>query len=54
MCSFGVVILNVSIVGVIKIVIYYFWVHNVGKLEHYTPMRNYKTGLIIIIPTGAS
>jgi len=51
-CNFGDVILTIVSVGVIKRVIYNLWVHHVGKLEHFTPVRNYPTGLIImIIPT---
>jgi hypothetical protein len=52
MCNFGGVILTNVSVGVIKRVIYYLWVHHVGKLELFTPVRNYRTGLVImIIPT---
>jgi hypothetical protein len=52
MCNFGDVILTIVSVRVIKRVIYYLWVHHVGKLELFTPLRNYRTGLItMIIPT---
>jgi len=40
MCSFGDVNLSIGSVGIIKRVIYYLWVHHVGKLELYTPVRN--------------